>query len=158
MATNVLVTPQTVLQLSSSGVQGDIRLSADAWRILTQVDGSHTVGEIAANLNADPMQIVQTARELVRLGLLAVTNQSVASVRSTVNGVFFGSLEKELVNVIGPLGFLLIEEEIAKLGESRDNFPRAQVAELVERVSVQIEDENERVDFQRIMLQAIRKL
>ncbi len=158
MANDVGITPQTIFRISAEGATGAVHLSAEAWRVLTQVNGSRSIGEIATNLNADAAQIVRTAVDLFRLGLLAADKQSTVPVRTTVNGVFFENIEKEFVRVIGPIGPILIEEEIANLGEGRENFPRDKVAMLVERVSAQIADEKKRVNFQRIMLEAIRKL
>lgn len=152
------ITSQTIFRISSDGAVGEIHLSAEAWRVLTQVDGSRSVGEIAANLSVDPAFVTKTTGELERLGLLAVDSKSTEPVRTTVNGVFFENIEKEFVRVVGPIGPILIEEEIANLGESRDSFPRDKVSSFVERVSAQIPDEKKRLNFQRITLEAIRKL
>jgi len=158
MANDTVVALETIFRISSEGATGEVHLSARAWRVLTQIDGSRSVREIAANLNADPEQTLRATEELFRLGLVVVDNQAAVPAKATVNGVFFQNIEKEFVKVVGPIGPILIEEEIANLGEARENFPRAKVAELVERVSAQIEDDTHRLNFQRIILQAIRKL
>jgi hypothetical protein len=44
------------------------------------------------------------------------------------------------------------------LGEKSDNFPRDRLAELIEHVSASIKDNNRRLNFQRVMLEAMRKL
>lgn len=158
MANESGIAPQTVFQISSEGATGEVHLSPDAWRVLTQVDGSRSVEEIAANLNTNAAKIVQTAEELLRLGLLAAANHSATPARTTVNGMFFENIEKEFVRVVGPIGPILIEEVIENLGESRETFPRDKVSALVERVSSQIPDEKKRLNFQRIILKAIRSL
>jgi len=158
MANDVSISPQTIFRISTDGATGEVHLSAESWRVLTQVDGSRSIGEIATSLNIDAAQTARTAEDLFRLGLLALAKQSTVPVRTTVNGVFFENIAKEFVRVIGPIGPILIEEEIANLGEGRENFPRDKVAMLVERVSAQINDEKKKVNFQRIMLEAIRKL
>ncbi len=158
MPNDLSITPQTIFRISSDGATSEVHLSPEAWRVLTQVNGTRSVGEIAANLNVDPAIAFKMAEELVRLGLLAVDTQSTTPARTTVGGIFFENIEKELVRVVGPIGPILIEEEIANLGESRNSFPRDKVSSLVERVSVQIPDEKKRVNFQRIILEAIRNL
>ncbi len=158
MANDSVVALETIFRISSEGATGEVHLSANAWRVLTQVNGARSIREIAANLNADPGQTLRSAEELFRLGLVVVDSQTAVPAKATVNGVFFQNIEKEFVKVVGPIGPILIEEEVANLGEARENFPRAKVAELVERVSAQIEDDAHRLNFQRIILQAIRKL
>ena len=53
---------------------------------------------------------------------------------------------------------MIIDDEIAALGETRESFPRHKVAELVERVSADIGDENKRLRFQQIMLDMLKRL
>lgn len=158
MATDLSITSQTVLRISSEGAAGEVHLSPEAWRVLTQVNGSRSTDEIATNLGIDPASVAKTAEELVRLGLLAIDAKPTTPIRTTVDGVFFENIEKEFVRVVGPIGPILIEEEIANLDESREKFPRDKVSSLVERVSAQIPDEKKRVNFQRIILQAIQGL
>ena len=155
---NPTITPQTIFRLGGEGAVGEVRLSAEAWRVLTQVNSARSVADIAANLNVDPVLVTKTAEELCRLGLLGVENLNAAALQTNMDAAFFQNIEREITRIMGPIGPILIEEEVANLGETRDNFPRALVAALVERVSAQIADEKKRVGFQRIMLEAIQKL
>ena len=76
----------------------------------------------------------------------------------TVDGTFFAQIEHELTKVIGPVAILLIDEEVAALGTAKDAFPRHRMAELVEKVSSEIADEEKRASFQQIMLEVIETL
>jgi hypothetical protein len=154
----IVVTPKTIFRLSTQSVPGEIQLSPEAWRVVAQINGARTLTEIADNLNTDSLAIARTAEGLYRLGLFEAGDQSEPPARATVNGVFFNNIEAEFVKMIGPFGQVLIEDELTKLGESRQNFPRDKVAALVEGVSNHITDEQRRLNFQRIMLEAIRKL
>jgi len=44
---------------------------------------------------------------------------------------------------------------VAALGTAKDSFPRDRVAELVEKVSSEITDEDKRANFQQTVLEAI---
>ena len=158
MPSDMSVTPETILRLTFTSTPGEIQLLPDAWRVVVQINGARTISEIAASLNADTSVVAKTADDLYRLGLLGVGDASDTPARATVNGVFFDSIEAEFIKKIGPFGSILIEDEVVNLGESRQNFPRDKVAELVERVSAHITDEPRRIDFQRIMLEAISKI
>ncbi len=76
----------------------------------------------------------------------------------TVDGTFFAQIENELAKVMGPVATLIIDDEVAALGADKDSFPRDRVAELVEKVSSEITDEDKRASFQQIMLEAIGTL
>ena len=76
----------------------------------------------------------------------------------TVDGTFFAQIEHELTKVMGPVATLIIDDEVATLGVAKDAFPRDRVAELVEKVSSEITDEDKRASFQQIMLEAIGTL
>ncbi|HID64154.1 MAG TPA: hypothetical protein EYP49_15655 [Anaerolineae bacterium] len=73
----------------------------------------------------------------------------------TVDETFFAQMEHELTRVMGPVAALIIDDEVAALGVSKDSFPRDRVAELVEKVSAEIADESKRAGFQQTMLEAI---
>jgi predicted regulator of Ras-like GTPase activity (Roadblock/LC7/MglB family) len=73
----------------------------------------------------------------------------------TVNGTFFAQMEHELTRIMGPVATLIVDDEVAALDADKDAFPRARVAELVEKVSAEIADEDKRASFQQTMLEAI---
>jgi predicted regulator of Ras-like GTPase activity (Roadblock/LC7/MglB family) len=73
----------------------------------------------------------------------------------TVNGTFFAQMEHELTKVMGPVATLIIDDEVAGLGAAKDAFPRDRLAELVEKVSAEITDEDKRANFQQTVLEAI---
>lgn len=79
-----------------------------------------------------------------------------ASTTDRINRDFFARLNREFTGVMGPLGPVIIEDEIAALGETPESFPRDKLAELVERVSTRIEGEDKRARFQQIMLDILR--
>ena len=72
------------------------------------------------------------------------------------NGGFLGRLDAEFAEMMGPLGPVIIDNEIASLGGSRESLPRVQLPELVERLSARIEDDDKRARFKEIMLDLLR--
>ena len=73
----------------------------------------------------------------------------------TVDGNFFAQMEHELTKVMGPVATLIIDDEVAALSAAKDAFPRDRLAELVEKVSSEITDEDKRANFQQTVLEAI---
>ncbi len=90
--------------------------------------------------------------------MLEAASRHIAPPTDPVDSRFFDELTRELNRIIGPAGSVIVEEEVAALKETREGFPKARTAELVERVSLVLRDDAERAKFKQVMLQAIRKL
>lgn len=148
---------QVVFKLSNRELAQDINLKPEAWRVLARIDGQHSVSQIAQGIGMDEATATRIADILYEAGMLEVAAGSVKPPRPSVNGSFFDQISHELTWSMGPIAEIIISEEIKALGEKREHFPRARIAELVERVGDAIADEGERARFQRIMLEAIRK-
>lgn len=149
---------QAVFMLFSGDLVEEIHLKPDEWRFLTQVDGVHSVAEIARSLAMDQAVADSIAESLFKAGMLQIAAGSVVPPSATVNGSFFDHVTRELAMVMGPLASVVIEDEVSALGETRENFPRNRIAELVERLGEAVRDDARRVQFQQIMLETIRKV
>lgn len=154
----VIPSCDVVFKLAPAGASGAVNLEAEEWRVLARVDGARTVAQIAQDLGEDEFRVAKVLYRLVSGGLLEAAEKPEAPLRPTVNGSFFRRLNGEFTEVMGPLGPVIIDDEIAALGETRDSFPREKVAQLVERVSAEIQDAGKKSRFQQIMLEAIRNL
>ncbi len=154
----IIPSTDVVFKLSPAGASGAVNLEAEEWQVLARVNAARTVAQIAQDLGEDEFAVAKVLHRLVSAGLLEVGEKPEAPVRPTVNGGFFHRLNSEFTEVMGPLGPVIIDDEIAALGEMRESFPRDKVAQLVERVSAEIQDAEKRSRFQGIMLQAIRNL
>src|SRR5574341_41936 len=141
---------QVVFKLFGGNLAGEINLKPEAWRLLVQVDGVRTVAEIAQSIGMDAAAAASIAESLRKAGVLEVAAGSLVPPRATINGTFFDHVMRELTLVIGPVASVIIEDEVIALGETRENFPRDRVAELVERVSEEIRDEQKRVNSRAI--------
>jgi hypothetical protein len=78
------------------------------------------------------------------------------SFKEIVDESFFEQLTENFTEVMGPIGPVIIEDEIKMMGEARDAFPRAKAAELVERVSLEISNGAKRADFQKKMVLVLK--
>jgi hypothetical protein len=148
----------TVLGLSPSGSPGGVSLDPEEWRALTQVDGLRDVSEIADAMGLDEFSASRVLAGLVATGLLEAKARPGVAAGPSLNGNFFTRLDEEFVEVVGPLGPVIIDDEIADMGETREYFPRDKVAELVERISADIDGESKKARFQQIMLDLLRGL
>lgn len=149
---------EAVFRLSASGSDGVVSLEPEEWQVLAKVDGERDVSEIAVALSWDELLVSKVLVKLVTDGLLEIAAGRQTGPTPLVNGGFFARLEEQFVGMVGPLGPTIIDDEIARMGETREEFPRARAAELVERISVDIEDERKRALFQQTILGLLRGL
>lgn len=154
----VIPSSDIVFKLSPTGSAGTVSLEPDEWQVLAQVNGARSVADIAAVLDRDEFTVAKTLYGLATAGMLEMGKKPKAPPRPTINGGFFARLDEEFVDVLGPLGTVIIDEVIAALGETRESFPRDKVAELVEQVSAEIADEGKQVRFQEIVLDMLKNL
>jgi len=154
----VIPSTDVVFKLSPTSSSGAVSLEPNEWQVLALVSGARSVAEIAHDLGQDEFTVAKMLYGLASAGLLEEGEKPEAPPRATINGGFFARLNGEFTDVMGPLGPVIVDDEIAALGETRDSFPREKVAELVERVSAEIEDEDKRARFQQVMLDMLRSL
>jgi hypothetical protein len=71
---------------------------------------------------------------------------------------FFDHMTSKLCEAAGPAASLIIQDQIALLGESLESFPKARLKELFERICVEILDQKLKRDFQQTMSSEIGSL
>jgi type II secretory pathway predicted ATPase ExeA len=126
---------------------------------------------VASNGGARPMpgdfgahasQVPRQAAEGFDTFINPRSNQVAAPVSAvkerTVASQFFDFMARAATEGIGPMAKLIIDDQIADLGEPRDSFPQKKLAELIERVSREIFNDTMRARFLNKMAQAVSAL
>ena len=152
---NVIPSMQTIFNLAQ-GTTGAINLDPNEWKVLAQVNGVRTIVDIAESLGWDEFEAATVLAGLVKTGLLEIVEESKSPPVTAIDNDFFDRLNDEFVEVIGPMAPIIIDEKVAALNETRASFPRNKVADLVEQVSTEIADADQRMHFQQIMLDLLR--
>jgi len=147
-----------VFRLAGHRGSNDINLKPAEWNILTQVDAMRSVGEISNALNLDEFGVAKILYGLYSAGLLEVVERPKPPPEKAVGREFFKKVDEELAKALGPIASVIVDDQIAEVGEERDSFPKNKAAELVEAVSSEIADEGKRIRFQRSMLEILRDL
>jgi capsular exopolysaccharide synthesis family protein len=71
----------------------------------------------------------------------------------TVSRSFVDQLISRFTEMVGPMGPLIVRDQIVNMGESVDSFPRSRLGELLEIISQDILDQELRMSFARSMIQ-----
>ena len=123
---------------------------------MAQINGQRSVIEIAELLQLPEFEVAKIIYSLTTAGLLHKVTDTQNTFREIVDESFFDQLMVIFTEVIGPIGPIIVEDEIKLLGEDRAAFPQNKAAELVERVSLEISDSAKRAQFQKQMVAVLR--
>jgi hypothetical protein len=152
-----------VFRLAAKKVGGAeaVAFESGQWEVIAQVNGVNDVAAIAEGSGISEFEAAKLLYDLYTRGIVEVTEAppkaSAAAVVATVDGRFFDHIEQEFAVIFGPMASVIIDEKIENLNQTRDGFDRSRIAELVEQISNEIPDEEQRLRFQRIMLAALEE-
>jgi hypothetical protein len=153
---DVLSSTDAVFNLSPSGSTSTVSLKPIEWQVLAQVNGERSVLQIAEILNLHEFEVARIIYSLTTAGLLHEVTDARTAFREIVDEAFFEQLGTIFTDVMGPLGPVIIEDEVKLMGEEQGAFPRDKAAELVERISLEISDSAKRAQFQKQMVQVLK--
>lgn len=152
----VLSSTDAVFNISPSGSTSTISLKPLEWQVLAQVNGERSVVEIGDILGLHEFEVAKIVYSLTTAGLLHEVTDAKVIFRDIVDDTFFKTLSEAFTEVMGPIGPVIIEDEIRLLGEEQDAFPKNKAAELVERISLEISDSAKRTQFQSQMVSVLK--
>lgn len=139
----------------------EIQLRAEDWSVLTQLDGERTVREISEISGLNELFTSKVICRLYELGLLELVAVQVAEAAPAVDmvdGAFVSKIETDLVQAIGPMAGIIIDDCAEQMGHRRDELPKDAVPEFIERLANEISDANRRTKFQESMLEHMKSL
>jgi hypothetical protein len=152
----VISTTDMVFNISPSGSTNTVSLKPIEWQVLAQINGVRSVADVAEILELDEFDVAKIIFSLVTAGLLHEAAEPTARYQNLVAEDFFPRLTEAYTEILGPMGPVIIDDEVAAMGESREAFPQQKAAELVERMSLEIADDGKRTEFQRLMLELLQ--
>jgi len=152
----VISSTEAVFNISPSGSTSTVSLKPLEWQVLAQVNGQRSVIEIGEILGLHEFEVAKIVYSLTTAGLMQEVTDAKTIFRDIVDEAFFEKLSETFTEVMGPIGPVIIEDEIQLLGEDRNAFPQDKVSELVERISMEIVDSKKRAQFQKEMVSILR--
>ena len=153
---DVLSSTDAVFNISPSGSTTTVSLKPVEWQVLAQVNGERSVVEIGEILELHEFDVARIVYSLTNAGLLHEVVGGVQKFRDIADEAFFKNLTEIFTDIMGPIGPVIIEDEIRLLGEDKDAFPQDKITELVERISLEIADSKKRAEFQKRMVSHLR--
>jgi type II secretory pathway predicted ATPase ExeA len=115
-------------------------------------------GDVAVSTSQASPQAAGISRTLINPRSNRVAVPLSEPKERTVASQFFDFMARAAAEGIGPMAKLIINDQIADLGESRDSFPQKKLGDLIERVSREIFNDTMRALFLDKMAQAVSAL
>ena len=134
----------TVLRVvQRRGADETVMLSLGALHLWRSMDGTSSLRDLAAGSGAPLADLTAAAQELLDHGLVEFAALKVADPR------FARELTREAVDLLGPVGSIVVEDALIELGVSQDALPLALVDEFVSEVTRAFPNGDRRLEFAR---------
>lgn len=153
------VIPSFAMKFKKTGSEppANVKLKGKDWEILNAFDaGDLSVAELSSKLNMREIDVAVITASLIDAGLVDVSASGRPVTKEVVGPDFFTNLENELVQLIGPVAAIIIDDVIEGFGETRLSYPKDKVPSLVEGISNEIYDPAKQVAFQQLMIKKIK--
>jgi predicted transcriptional regulator len=142
-----------VFQRITKANLGEFSLDGKMLNVLMSLDGDKDLADIAEEQGLDLATVQQLMARLVDLGLA----ERVEMDSPTVDQDFLDYLTNQLLEAVGPIATVLLEDVARDLGYDLANLPGNRAAELIIQLSQEIQQEERRNRFKQNMLSMIKE-
>jgi len=126
------------------------------WRVLSKLDGVHTVHQIAEMLRIPFAYAARVMYSLYQAGLVEPTAAvKKPAAADTVPPALLDRVSNILTEVIGPMAPVVLRDQIEALGESPESLPESKLDELISLISREISDGRLKNRFEESIFQEI---
>ena len=132
---------------------GKLSLDGQTLSVLMSLDGKKDLGQVGLELHIDLVAIRPIIAKLLYFKLV----EKVDIEPNVIDQNFLSYLISQLSVAVGPLGKIIVEDELNDLGFHQKNFPATRAAELVNLLSQEIHREDKRIAFKQVMLKKIQE-
>lgn len=132
---------------------GEFSLDGNMLNVLMSLDGKKDLPAVAGELGLSLDDARQVMSRLLELGLA----ESVEAESVAVDQEFLDYLNSQLVNAVGPVASVLMEDVARELGHELSKFPGNRAAELIVQLSQEIQQEDMKHQFKQNMLNKIKE-
>jgi hypothetical protein len=126
----------------------EVSLDADMIRLLIAIDETKSLFQLAEEVGMGNSAFKKTLSRLLDQGLIEPIRKDVP----VLNETFMESLKISLSRAIGPIAEILIEDAAEDMQLTVSMIPVHQAAELITHLSLEIPDENTRIQFKKSMI------
>ena len=130
-----------------------VSLDADMIRLLIAIDVNKNLYQIAEEVDMGTKKKKKALSKLINQGLIEPVQKDVA----VLDHSFIETLRINLSRAIGPMAEILIEDQAEDMDIDSAAIPVNQAAELIAHLSLEVPDEEHRMQFKKSMLAILNK-
>jgi len=157
---SLIPSANVVFALDPDIKEKEISLKSIQWRILSRVDGSRSISDIAQGIGLTDSDAMKVFYTLLKMGVIKEVERSHArkgkATLKLPDTPFIGELRNSLINAIGPIAPFIISETAKEMGFDLLADDMDQRAALIESIHSKIPDETMAMDFLNAMTNWLR--
>jgi hypothetical protein len=134
---------------------GPVTVPNVGWRVLSKLDGTRNVQEVAELLHIPFAYTAKVIYNLHKSGLVELATPVSKPLADLVPPALLNRVTGILTEVIGPMAPLVLKDQIKALGESPDSLPEAKLDDLITLIGREISDGKLKNKFEESMFQEI---
>ena len=131
-----------------------VSLDADMIRLLIAVDENKNLYQIAEEVDMGSLAFKTALSKLLDQGLIEPVQKDIP----VLDQSFIKTLRINLSRAIGPMAEILIEDMAEEMEIGPSAIPVNQAAELIAHLSLEVPDEDNRMQFKKSMLAILNKI
>ena len=132
----------------------EVSLDADMIRLLIAIDESKSLYQIADEMDLDNTTLRRALSKLLDQGLIEPVQKDIKKMDDS----FLESLQINLSKAIGPMAEILIAEVMEEMELDPDGIPVNHAAEMITRLSLEVPDGENQIQFKKSMLTILNKI
>jgi hypothetical protein len=125
---------------------------ADMLKLFMTIDGQKTVREVSTEVRLGPAAFKENFIKLLKLGLIEQADDGEA----LVSKAFIDDMRETLIQLIGPLGGMLVDDTAEDMGWPANRIPLSGLAALVGAVAKEIPGNKQSLDFRKRMIKKMK--
>ena len=131
-----------------------VSLDADMIHLLIAIDENKSLYQIAEEVDMGNATFNKALSKLLDQGLIGPVKKDIP----VLDQSFIETLRINLSRAIGPMAEILIEDMAAEMELTPSEIPINQAAELIANLSLEVPDEENRMQFKKSMLAILNKI
>jgi hypothetical protein len=133
---------------------GQLEFDQDMLTLLMAINEEKTLLQVAKEIKLKPAVFKECFLKIYKLKLVEEVKEEV----DYVDGKFLRSVREILVQLLGPLGEVLMEDAAEKINTEMPHIPKNNIAEYVQAIATEIPGDKQRTQFQKFMLEKINSM
>ena len=133
---------------------GNVSFDQNMLKLLFAIDENKTIAEIVKETKLDPTDFKLNLVKLYKLKLIEKVEKEV----EYIDTKFLNNVRNTLVQLLGPLGEVLMDDAADEMSTERSKIPNALIAEYLMTIADEIPSEKQKTEFKKNMLGEIKAM